>query len=60
MNFIVPPDSSVISGDCFACSILEKISNCNSGYCSNACRQKSYRQSVTDKSCDQKRHMVEP
>lgn len=29
-------------------------------YCSNACRQKSYRQSVTDKSCDQKRHMVEP
>ena len=29
MNFIVPPDSSVISGDCFACSILEKISNCN-------------------------------
>lgn len=23
-------------------------------------RQKSYRQSVTDKSCDQKRHMVEP
>ena len=25
MNFIVPPDSSVISGDCFACSILKKI-----------------------------------
>lgn len=56
----VEPDSAVRKIICKGCGKIFTPRRSDAVYCSNACRQRAYRQSVTDKASDQIEHLPQP